>query len=122
MVCPSTYHNYINPNNVVYKSDVTWANIKKSAAPDVLMKYCPSWAAAKKKGRPKKDARKLGIVDYVKQGVAKRRHKKPIVRPETAIKEVHKNTEQMRVFDELKSNQFEDSKDGLVGNAWIDMI
>ena len=36
---------------------------------------------------------------------------------ETAIKEVHENTEQMRVFDELKSNQFEDSKDGLVGNA-----
>ena len=100
----------------MYKSDVTWANIKKSAAPDILMKYCPSWAAAKKKGRPKKDARKLGIVDHVKQGIAKRRRKNPIA-PETAIKEVHKNTKQTRVFDELKSNQFEDSKDGLVGNA-----
>jgi len=126
------------PKDVVYKSDITWANIKKSAAPDILMKYCPSWAAAKKKGHPKKDARKLGIVDYVKQGVVKRHQKNPIapetaikevqqgvakrrrknpIAPETAIKEVHKNTEQMRVFDELKSNQFEDSKDGLVGNA-----
>ena len=104
------------PKDMVYKSDITWINIKKSAAPDILMKYCPSWAAAKKKGRPKKDARKLGIVDYVKQGVAKRRRKNPIA-PETAIKEVHENTEQMRVFNELKSNQFEDSKDGLVGNA-----
>ena len=104
------------PKDVVYKSDITWANIKKSAAPDILMKYCPSWAAATKKGRPKKNAWKLGIVDYVKQGIAKRHHKNPIA-PETAIKEVHKNTEQMRVFNELKSNQFEDSKDGLVGNA-----
>ncbi len=81
------------------------------------MKYCPSWAAPKKKGRPKKDPRKLGIVDYVKQqGVAKRHRKNPIA-PETAIKEVHEDTEQMRVFDELKSNQFGNSKDGIVGNA-----
>jgi len=84
------------------------------------MKYCPSWAASKKKGCPKKDARKLGIVDYVKQGVAKR-HRKKTIAPQTAIEEVnedtHEDTEQMRVFDELKSNQFGDSKDGLVGNA-----
>jgi hypothetical protein len=60
------------PKDVVYKSDITWANIKKSAAPDILMKYCPSWAAAKKKGHPKKDAQNLGIGDHVKQGVAKR--------------------------------------------------
>ena len=69
-----------------------------------------------KKGRPKKDTRKLGIVDYIKQGVAKRRRKNPIAQ-ETATKEVHEDTEQMRLFDELKSNQFGDSKDGLVGNA-----
>jgi hypothetical protein len=104
------------PKDVVYKSDITWANIKKSGCPDILMKYCPSWAAPKKKGRPKKDARKLGIVDYVKQGVAKRCRKNPIAQ-ETATKEVHDDTKQMRVFDELKSNQFEESKDGLVGNA-----
>jgi hypothetical protein len=104
------------PKDVVYESDITWANIKKAAGPDIPIKYCPSWAAAKKKGCPKKDTRELGIVDYVKQGVAKR-HRKNSIAPETAIKEVHENTEQMRVFDELKSNQFEDSKDGLVGNA-----
>ncbi len=104
------------PMDVVYKSDITWANIKKSAAPDILMEYCPSWTAAKKKGRPKKDAWKLGIADHVKQGVAKRRHKNPVA-PETAIKEVRKNAAQMREFDELQLNQFEDSKDGLVGNV-----
>jgi hypothetical protein len=57
---------------VVYKLDITWANIKKSEAPDILMKYCPSWAAVKKKSRLKKDAWKLRIADHVKQGVAKR--------------------------------------------------
>jgi len=105
------------PKDVVYKLDMTWANVMKSAEPDLLMKYCPSWAAAKKKGRPKKDAQKLGIADNAKQGVAKKRRKNPIA-PKTAIKEVHKNAEQIMIaFDELKSNQFEDSKDGVVGNA-----
>jgi hypothetical protein len=60
------------PKDVVYKSDITWANIKKSAAPDILMKICPNWAAVKKKGHPKKDARKLGVADHIKQVVAKR--------------------------------------------------
>ncbi len=104
------------PKDVVYKLDITLANIKKSAAPDILMKYCPSWAAAKKKGRPKKDTRKLGIADHVKQGVSKKRRKKPHC-PRDAIKEVHENATQMRDFYELKLNQFEDSKDGLVGKA-----
>ena len=80
------------------------------------MKYCPSWAAAKKKGRPKKDARKLGIADHAKQGVAKRHNKNPVA-PETAIEDVHENAAQMREFVELKSNQFEDSKDSRVGNV-----
>jgi hypothetical protein len=102
--------------DVVYKSDITWSKIKKSASPDISMKYCRSWAAAKKKGRPKKDARKLGITDHIKQGVAKRRHKNPVA-PETAIKDVHEHAAQMRQFVELKLNQFEDSKDGFVGNA-----
>ncbi len=80
------------------------------------MKYCPSWAAAKKKGRPKKDARKLRIADHVKQGIAKRRRKNPVA-PDTAIEDTHENAAEMREFVELKSNQFVESKDGLVGKA-----
>jgi hypothetical protein len=35
-----------------------------------------------------------------------------------SVSEVHKNAEQIMIaFEELKSNQFEDSKDGVVGNA-----
>ena len=58
----------------------------------------------------------MGIADHVKQGVLKRCHKNPIA-PETAIEEVLQNAAQMREFDELKLNQFEDSKDSLVGKA-----
>ncbi len=100
----------------MYKSDITWGNIKNSAVPDTQTKYCPSWAAAKKKGCPKKDARKLGTAEHVKQGVEKRHSKNPIV-PETIIKEVHDNVAQMRQFDELKLNQLEDTKDRVVGMA-----
>jgi hypothetical protein len=89
---------------------------KKSAAPDILMKYCPSWVSAKKKDRPKKDTRKLGIVDHVKEGVAKRRHKNPIA-PDTAVKDGHDNTAHIREFVKLQSNLDAESKDGLVGNT-----
>ncbi len=100
----------------MYKSDVTWPKIKKSAAPDILMKYCPSRAAAKKKGRPKKDARKLGNADHIKQGVAKRRCINPVA-PDTTIEDAHENATQVREFVELKLNQFVKAKDGLVGKA-----
>ncbi len=96
--------------------DVTWLKIKKSAAPDILMKYCPSWVSAKKKSRPKKDARKLGITDHVKEGVAKRCRKNPVA-PVTAIKDAHENAAHIREYVKLQSNQFAESKDGLVGKA-----
>jgi hypothetical protein len=102
--------------DMVYNMEVTWSKIKKSAAPDILMKYCPSWVAAKKKGRPKKDARKLGIANYVKEDVAKRRRKNPIAR-DTAVEDGHDNTTHIREFVELQSNLDSESKDGLVGKA-----
>ena len=98
------------------KSNITWANIKKSVLPNTQMKYCPSWEAVKKKGRPKKDARKLGIADHVKQGVARRCRKNPIVTA-TIIEKLHNNAAQIRHFDELKLNQLEDPKDGVIGMA-----
>ncbi len=101
--------------------EVTWSKIKKSAAPDILMKYCPSWVAAKKMGRPKKDARKLGIADYVKEGVSKR-HRKNTVARNTEVEDGHDNTAQIREFIELQWNLDSESNDGLVGKAYMDMI
>jgi hypothetical protein len=106
------------PKDMVYNMEVTWSKIKKSAAPDILMKYCPSWVAANKKGRPKKDARKLGISDYVKEGVSKtkRRRKNPVPL-NNEVKDGHDNTAHVREFIELQSNIDPESKDGLVGKA-----
>jgi hypothetical protein len=67
------------PKEFVYRADMTWENIRKSDSKDERMKYCPSWVAPKKKGRPKKEVRKLGIADHVQQAAAKRRRKsKPV--------------------------------------------
>jgi hypothetical protein len=55
----------------VYKAEITWANIKKSAIANDHVRYCPSWVAPRKKGRPKKETRTLGIADHVQQGVQK---------------------------------------------------
>ncbi len=60
------------PKQMVYQSDITWQNIKKTTVPNENTKYCPGWAAPKKKGRPKNDTRKLGIADHVQQATAKR--------------------------------------------------
>jgi len=106
------------PKDMVYNMDVTWSKIKKSAAPNIMMKYCPSWIAANKKGRPKKDARKLGISDYVKEGVSKskRRRKNPVPLNNDG-EDGHENTAHIREFIELQSNVESESKDGLVGKA-----
>ncbi len=79
------------------------------------MKYCPSWVAAKKKGRPNKDARKLGTADYVKEGVAKtkRRRKNPVAL-NNEVEDGHDNTAHIRELIELQSNIDSESKDGLV--------
>jgi hypothetical protein len=58
----------------------------------------------------------LGIRDYVKEGVAKRRRKNPIA-PVTAVEAGHDNTAHIREFVELQSNLDSESKDGLVGKA-----
>ncbi len=88
-----------------------WATIKKLSVTNDSMRYCPSWAAPRKKGRPKKDARKLGILDHLQQDVAKRRHRNSIAL-ETIVEEVNKDDAAIVEFEELK---LEDTKDGVVG-------
>ena len=63
------------PVNGTCKSDITLASIKLNHRPDEFIKYCPSWVAGKKKGRPKTEKRKLGIVDHVRKGVSKKRRR-----------------------------------------------
>jgi hypothetical protein len=99
------------PKEMVYQSDITWENIRKTTSPDENTKYCPGWAAPKEKGRPKKDTRKKGIADHVQEATAKRRHRnnrKPI------FDEVEEDNAEIAQFMEI---EMEDTKDGVVGNA-----
>jgi hypothetical protein len=87
------------------------------------MKYCPSWVAPKKKGRPKKEVRKLGIADHVQQAAAKRRRKnKTVAVPDTIVEEVDEDNAEiarydnkMIVLEDMKD--MEDTKDGVIGSA-----
>ena len=47
------------PKDEVFKADITWANIKKTADANEHIRYCPTWSAPNKKGRPKTNVRKL---------------------------------------------------------------
>jgi hypothetical protein len=77
------------------------------------MRYCPSWAAPRKKGRPKKEVRKLGISDHVQKGVLQRRRHNPVV-TEKIVEEVHEDDAGIEQYGELK---LEETKDRVIGNA-----
>jgi len=97
------------PKDEVYKADITWANIKKTADANEHIRYCPTWSAPNKKGRPKNNVWKLGISDHIKQAGAKRRKKKVKL---TVIGEEHEDY----VIEELELKK-EDNKDGVAGSV-----
>jgi hypothetical protein len=99
------------PQDTVCRMDVTLASIKKSGRKDLLMSYCPSWVAPRKKGRPKKEVRKLGIADHVEQGVGKKRHRNKDVTSENAGENIEDNVG-IGEFDEIEVDK---TKDGIIG-------
>ena len=101
------------PNEMVYQSDITWQNIRKTTSPDENTNYCPGWAALKKKGRPKKDTQKKGIADHVQEATAKRCRRN---NRKTIVEEVDEDNAEIAQFDEIEI-EMEDTKDGVVGNA-----
>jgi len=103
------------PKDEVYKADITWANIKKTAHANEQMRYCPTWSAPKKKGRPKTNVRMLGISDHIKQAGAKRMKKKVNV-PQTVIAEEHEDDACIQVMEELELKK-KDNKDGVAGSV-----
>ena len=98
-----------------YKADISWANFKKTVVANEQIRYCPTWSAPNKKGRPKNNERKLGISDHIKQGGAKRRHQNVNV-PQTVIEEVKKYDAFIQVIEELELKK-EETKDCVVGSV-----
>ena len=53
--------------------DITMETVKGRHRPDELLAYCPTWSAAKKKGRPKANMREKGIADHIAESGKKKR-------------------------------------------------
>jgi SWIM zinc finger len=64
------------PKDTVMRCDINIQSIKKRFSPDDTVRYCPVWSAPGKKGRPKKDERKKGVMDHIKEAGKKRKRKK----------------------------------------------
>jgi hypothetical protein len=107
------------PKDFVFRFDCTWKKIKETSSFDGRIHYCPGWAAGGKKGRPKKNARKLGISDHIQQA-AKKRHKASTRRSKTRLSTTVKIPQAVTEGEwDLEGDVLntKDTKDGVVGTA-----
>ena len=51
------------PKELVVLSTVSMSGLKENCEPEIKLKYCPNWTAARKAGRPKKGTRILSAVE-----------------------------------------------------------
>ena len=63
------------PIETTMRSDISMNAIKTRHARDELLRYCPIWSAAAKKGCPKKHDRRKTILDHIEES-AKKKHKR----------------------------------------------
>jgi hypothetical protein len=61
------------PIEATMRSDISMNAIKTRHARDELLRYCPVWSAAAKKGRPKKHERRKSIMDHIEESAKKKR-------------------------------------------------
>ena len=52
--------------------------VKSSTTPDEMLRYCPAWVAARKKGRPKANVREKSVVDHIKDSAKKKKRTRKI--------------------------------------------
>ena len=57
------------------RTDVSLANIKATHHPDDKLRYCPGFVSVKK-GRPKKNARKMSVMDHIEEAANKKRKRR----------------------------------------------
>jgi hypothetical protein len=61
------------PKESVMRCDTNMHSIKSKYSPDDALRYYPVWSAPGKKGRPKKDERRKGVMDHIKESGKKRK-------------------------------------------------
>ena len=61
------------PIKATMRSDISMNAIKTRHTRDELLRYCPAWSAAAKKGHPKKHERRKTIMDHIEESAKKKR-------------------------------------------------
>jgi hypothetical protein len=59
--------------DVYCPTDISLNTVKSITIADDRLRYCPSWAAAKKRGWPKEDVREKSVADHIKESAKKKR-------------------------------------------------
>jgi hypothetical protein len=64
------------PENLYCRTEITMKSIQAMSTPEDDLRFCPSWSAANKKGRPKKNERIKSVMDHIEESAKKKRKRK----------------------------------------------
>jgi hypothetical protein len=59
-------------------TDITLNTVKSSTTADDMLRYCPGWVAARKKGRPKANVREKSVVDLIQESAKKKKRTRKV--------------------------------------------
>ena len=107
------------PKEGTCATHITLNSIKTNSRPTDHLKYCPAWTAGQKKGRPKKQQRRLGITNHIKN-LAKKRRTTGKKRKEAAGNDGFPSIPEEDEIGEgldLKPAHVKDQKEGKIGSA-----
>ena len=64
------------PWNLYCRTEITMKSVQAMSNPEDDLRFCPSWLAAKKKGRPKKNERIKSVTDHIEESAKKKRKRR----------------------------------------------
>ncbi len=103
--------------DVYCRTDVSLGNIKATHHPDDKLRYCPAFLSVKK-GRPKKDARKMSVIDHIEEAANKKRKRRKKMFCKICHKFNHDTTECFKnPQNQLKCSGKEKEGDIVIGTA-----
>jgi hypothetical protein len=107
------------PEEVTCATHITLTSIKTNSSQTDHLKYCPAWTVGQKKGRPKKQQRRLGITDHIHNSAKKRRRngkKRKKAAGNAGFPSILEEDKIKEGFD-LKPAHVKDQKEAEIGSA-----
>jgi hypothetical protein len=107
------------PEDLYCRTEITMKAIQATSTPEDDLRFCPSWSAANKKGRPKKNERIKSVMDHIEEAATKKRKR----RVKYFCKICHKfnhNTQDCWKNPENKATNMQGSTD--VGDGGDDVV